>query len=168
MTGNSKKISELPLASNVASTDRILVLRNPSSDVSARTITVNNFNSSIRNDVLAIIPDSTVVANSSTIASNGTNPVPFFSYQIANNKTGCCDITVHARDATTDSTTAGKILIVANTSNISASTTTVEIGDNQILLTPNPILSANVITVYFTRSASATSNVLIRYSATIF
>jgi len=47
MTDNSKKVSELPQASNVASTDRVMVLRDPSGTPSVRTITVNNFISSI-------------------------------------------------------------------------------------------------------------------------
>ena len=48
MTDNSKKLSEIPQASNVASTDRILVLRDPSGDASTRTVTVNNFTNSLR------------------------------------------------------------------------------------------------------------------------
>jgi hypothetical protein len=42
MADNSKKLSELPIAANVASTDRILVLRDPSGSPSTRTITVAN------------------------------------------------------------------------------------------------------------------------------
>jgi hypothetical protein len=40
MTDNSLKISELPTAANVASTDRILVLRDPAGSPSVRTVTV--------------------------------------------------------------------------------------------------------------------------------
>lgn len=43
MTDNSKKLSQLPIAANVASTDRVLILRDPSGSPSTRTITVNNF-----------------------------------------------------------------------------------------------------------------------------
>ena len=42
MSDNSKKLSELPTAANVASTDRVLVLRDPSGSPSTRTITVAN------------------------------------------------------------------------------------------------------------------------------
>ena len=42
MTDNSLKISELPTAANVASTDRILVLRDPAGSPSVRTVTVGN------------------------------------------------------------------------------------------------------------------------------
>jgi hypothetical protein len=168
MADNSKKISELALASNVAITDRVVVLRSPAANASVRTITVNNFAESIKPLVQNIIPGTTVIANSVTVASNGTSNVAFFSYTIGDGKTGCCDITVHARDATTDSTTAGHILIVANTSDVSASVTSVEVGDNQILLTPNPTISSNVVTVYFTRSEPTTSVVSLRFSATVY
>ena len=47
MADNSKKLSELPTASNVASTDRILVLRDPSGSPTTRTITVENFSNSL-------------------------------------------------------------------------------------------------------------------------
>ncbi|CAB4162240.1 hypothetical protein UFOVP787_23 [uncultured Caudovirales phage] len=55
MTDNSKKISELPTAANVASTDRILVLRDPSGTPSVRTVNVNIFcaNITISNSVPA-------------------------------------------------------------------------------------------------------------------
>jgi hypothetical protein len=168
MADNSKKVSELPTTSNAVSTDRILILKNPSSNASVRTITANDFINSFQTDILSVIPDTVVVANSITAVSNNTTEVPFFSYQVANGKTGCCELTIHARDTTTDSTTAGKLLIVANTSSVSSSVTSIEVGDNQILLTPSPIQSANIITLYFTRSSATTSNVLIRYSATIF
>ena len=47
MTDNSKKLSEIPQASNVASTDRVLVLRDPSGNASTRTVTVGNLAASI-------------------------------------------------------------------------------------------------------------------------
>lgn len=43
MTDNSKKVSELPTAANVALTDRVLVLRDPSGTPSVRTVNVNIF-----------------------------------------------------------------------------------------------------------------------------
>jgi len=42
MTDNSKKVSELPTAANVALTDRVMVLRDPTGTPSVRTITVAN------------------------------------------------------------------------------------------------------------------------------
>lgn len=62
MTDNSLKVSQLPQTSNVASTDRVMVLynaANTSANASVRTITVNNFTRSIKvpgpyaNDTLA-------------------------------------------------------------------------------------------------------------------
>lgn len=46
MTDNSKKLSELPQASNVASTDMVLVLRDPAGTPSTRTVTIDNFSNS--------------------------------------------------------------------------------------------------------------------------
>jgi hypothetical protein len=43
MTDNSKKVSELPTAANVALTDRVLVLRDPSGTPSVRTVDVGTF-----------------------------------------------------------------------------------------------------------------------------
>lgn len=43
MTDNSKKVSELPTAANVASTDRVLVLRDPSGTPSVRTVNASVF-----------------------------------------------------------------------------------------------------------------------------
>lgn len=47
MTDNSKKVSELPTAANVAYTDRVMILRDPSGTPSVRTINVNNFISTV-------------------------------------------------------------------------------------------------------------------------
>ncbi len=47
MADNSKKVSELPTAANVASTDRVLVLRSPSSNASVRTVTLSDLSANI-------------------------------------------------------------------------------------------------------------------------
>ena len=47
MTDNSKKVSELPTAANVAATDRVLVLRDPLGTPSVRTVNVNIFAANI-------------------------------------------------------------------------------------------------------------------------
>lgn len=47
MADNSKKLSELPLASNAAGTDRVLILRDPAGAPSTRTITVANLIASV-------------------------------------------------------------------------------------------------------------------------
>lgn len=55
MADNSKKVSELPTAANVASTDRVLVLRDPTGSPSVRTVNVSIFaaNLSLSNSVPA-------------------------------------------------------------------------------------------------------------------
>lgn len=169
MADNSKKVSELPTTTNAASTDRILILRSPASNASVRTITANDFANSTKLSFAAVIPNTTVVSNSVTVASNGTSNVAFFSYAIANGKTGCCEVTVHARDATTDSTTAAHILVVANTSAaVSSVVGYSEIGSPNIDFNISPVYNSNTITLYFTRGAAATSNVLLRFSATLY
>jgi hypothetical protein len=65
MADNSKKVSELPTASNVASTDRILILRSPASNASVRTVTMENFSANI-------IISNTVPANSTSNGITGT------------------------------------------------------------------------------------------------
>ena len=47
MADNSKKISELPQAANVALTDRVVILRDPSGTPSVRTITAENLSNSL-------------------------------------------------------------------------------------------------------------------------
>jgi len=47
MTDQSKKISQVPTASNVAVTDRILVLRDPAGSPSVRTVTVSTLASNL-------------------------------------------------------------------------------------------------------------------------
>lgn len=168
MADNSKKVSELPTASNAALTDRILILRSPAANASVRTITANDFSNSLKTSFANVIPNTTVVGNSVTIASNGTNDVAFFTYTIGAGKTGCCDVQFHARDTNGHNVSAGHLWIVANTTSASKSETTVEIGSNQILFTPSPSFSSNTVTLYFRRQSTATDNVNIRYSATIY
>jgi hypothetical protein len=65
MADNSKKVSELSTASNVASTDRILVLRDPAGSPSVRTV---NFSTLSAN----LIVSNTAPANSSSNGLAGT------------------------------------------------------------------------------------------------
>lgn len=65
MTDNSKKISELPTAANVSSSDRILVLRDPSGSPSVRTVNVDIFCSNL-------VISNSVPANSSANGIAGT------------------------------------------------------------------------------------------------
>lgn len=76
MADNSKKVSELPVTTNVASTDRVLVLRDPSGSPSVRTITVNNFIANVASDIAAnaaaIVNTSAVTAYSNAVAYANT------------------------------------------------------------------------------------------------
>lgn len=47
MTDNAKRVSQLPIATSAAATDRILLLKDPSGSPSARTIEVNNLTASL-------------------------------------------------------------------------------------------------------------------------
>jgi hypothetical protein len=65
MADNSKKLSELPTASNAASTDRLLILRDPAGSPSTRTITVAAIGANITFS-------NSVPANSSSNGNAGT------------------------------------------------------------------------------------------------
>jgi len=65
MADNSKKVSELPTASNVASTDRVLVLRSPASNASVRTVPFSDLSANI-------IISNSAPANSSSNGTAGT------------------------------------------------------------------------------------------------
>lgn len=65
MADNSKTVSQLPTAANVAATDRILVLRNPSGNASVRTVNVSIFAANL-------VISNTVPANSYSTGLAGT------------------------------------------------------------------------------------------------
>jgi hypothetical protein len=67
MSDNSKKLSELPQATSLAKTDRVVILRDPSGSPSARTITAENLSNSLTTN-LSI---NNVAVNSAT--SSNTN-----------------------------------------------------------------------------------------------
>ena len=70
MTDNSLKVSELPTTTNVAPTDRLMVLYNAANTAGApsvRTITVNNYNYST---VLGPYPND-AVANTNGVVIGG-------------------------------------------------------------------------------------------------
>lgn len=65
MADNSKKTSQLPTAANVASTDRILIVRDPSGSPSTRTVNVSIFSANLQ-------LTSSTPANSSSNGLAGT------------------------------------------------------------------------------------------------
>lgn len=80
MADNSKKISELPTASNVASTDRILVLRNPAGGASVRTVDF-----SILSANLIVSNTAPVTSSSNGVAGTIAFDSGFFYVCVANN-----------------------------------------------------------------------------------
>jgi len=65
MADNSKKLSELPTASNAASTDRLLILRDPAGSPSTRTITIATLGANL-------VFSNSVPANSTSSGIAGT------------------------------------------------------------------------------------------------
>jgi hypothetical protein len=171
MTDNAKKTSELATSNTVVGSDRILILKDPTSSPSTRTITTNNFANSIIQLVQNPIPNTTFEANSVTVVSNGTSTVAVYSYSVDSGKTGCCHFTFHAKDSVTNSISGGSLMLVAigNEANINYNSVA-EIGSNPIYFDNQPTVntSSNTVTIYMRRGSAATSNVTIRYSATIF
>ena len=72
MTDNSKKVSQLPTAANVASSDRVLVLRDPAGSPSLRTVTLNTLSANL---VISNIVPSNSTSNgiAGTICYDSTN-----------------------------------------------------------------------------------------------
>jgi hypothetical protein len=90
MADNSKKLSELPTASNAASSDRVLILRDPAGSPSTRTISVDNLTSSIRyanTSVAGIVKvgnnlsiNATGYLNAQAGGANNSYPTPSITY----------------------------------------------------------------------------------------
>jgi hypothetical protein len=72
MANTGNKVSELPTAANVASTDRILVLRDPSGNASVRTVAMSTVSANI-------------TISTSVPANNSSNGLPGFMAYDANN-----------------------------------------------------------------------------------
>lgn len=99
MADNSKKLSELPIASNVVSTDRLIVLYNAISNSSvangspsARTIDVPSFANSVKHLIVKNTAPTTSKGNSGdkagTLAANST----YMFYCTTNYTDGVADI----------------------------------------------------------------------------
>lgn len=71
MANTGNKVSELPTASNVASTDRILVLRDPSGNASVRTVAMSTVSANI-------------TVSNSVPATSSSNGLPGFMAYDAN------------------------------------------------------------------------------------
>jgi len=170
MTDRAKKISELTTTTSVANTDKIVVLKDAanSSLASTKAMTIANFANSIGPLIRLDLANSTVTSNVVTVQSNGTSSVAFFTF--ANNDAGHVDF--HAKDATTGDITAGHFTLVSNSTvaNLALGVGTTSVGPNQILFDNAPTInvSTSVVTLYFRRESAATSNVVIKYIATLY
>jgi hypothetical protein len=173
MTDRAKKISELQTTSSVANTDKIVVLKDAAntSAASTRAMTINAFAQSITTLVQAPIPNTLTIANSITVASNGTSIVSFCSYSFANGRTGCCDVKVHARDTTSNSVSVGSFVVAVNgpEANLNYSLIS-ELGSNPIKFNTTPLVNtiSNTVTLYLNRTSAANSEVNVKYIVTVY
>jgi hypothetical protein len=173
MTDRAKKISELQVTTSVANTDKLVVLKDAAnaSIATTRSISLSSLAQSLTPLVQASIPNTTVISNSVIVASNGSTPVPFFTYDIGPGKSGCCQLMFHARDSFTNSITGGTLTAVAIGTEANMNYDSVAaIGTNQIGFGIQPLVNAasNTVTLFFARDSATTTNVSIRYTATIF
>lgn len=167
----TKKVTDLTALTAATGDDLLYIVNDPSGTPGSRKITVNNFANSIKSQVSAIIPNTTVTANSVTIQSSGTANVAFLSYNFPSGRTGCADVLVHARDVSTDEITAGHLFIaVQNSTSVSINQTVAQAGVNSInfSITPTVNATSNTVTLYVSRGAASTANLNIRYSLTVF
>jgi len=166
MTDRAKKISELTATTSVANTDKIVVLKDAANATAAstRSMTVNAFVQSVKGLIAPQVPNSEYVANTLTVASNGTSYVNSISFSITTYDG--MDVTFHANEG--NNVTIGRVVVVANTSEANAQYTEASIGPNQILVDSVPVVNAtsNLVFLQFRRQSATTTNVVIRYSAT--
>jgi hypothetical protein len=139
-----------------------------SSIAATRAMTMANLANSIAAVIRLDLANSTVISNTVTRQSNGTSSVAFFTF--ANNDAGHVDF--HAKDETTGDITAGHFTLVSNNTvaNLSLGQGTTSVGPNQIFFDNAPTinLSTSAVTLYFRRQSAATSNVIIKYIATLY
>lgn len=170
MTDRAKKISELSTTSSVANTDKIVVLKDAanSSAASTRAMTVNAFSKSITPLVQNIIPNTTVIGSTVNVTSNGTSYVPFYVYSVPDQKTGCLEIRLHARDG--NNITTGQMFIAINATAANLTQMMSIVGNNTIDFDNAPLVNteANTVTLYIRRGGSTTNTVNVRYVITLF
>lgn len=92
MADNAKKISELVIATTLASTDRVVVLASPASSANVKTITAANFANSV---AAKFVSNTAPVSNTSNgspgqIAYDGTS----IYVCVANNRWGKATLTL--------------------------------------------------------------------------
>lgn len=167
MTDRAKKISELQATTSVASTDKIVVLKDPSGTPSTRSVTANIFAQSIGSIARMDLPNATVSVGNVTVASNGSTAVAFLT--VANSK--FYDVFYTVKDVTSLDKSIGHLYVAANNSDISVtSVATAMIGTNPIDTDISATINAtaNTTTLYFIRSSATTANVVFNYKLTTY
>lgn len=132
MADNSKKVSELPVTTNVASTDRVLVLRDPAGSPSVRTITVNNF---ISNVATSVVANAAAQINTSA-ATAYTNAVAYANSILTSNLTNY--VTKTELSANLTSTSLNRTVNYVNYTPFAAN------SSHEVILADPNIASANV------------------------
>ena len=165
----TKKVTDLTAITSATGDDLLYLVNDPSGTPGSRKITVNNFANSIKTQVSAVIPNTSVVANSVTFQSSGTANVAFLTYTFSTGATGCADVFVHARDVTTNEISSGHLFVaVQNSSSIGITQSIAQAGVNTIDFNVTPTVTSNTVTMYFRRGAASTANISLRFAATIF
>ena len=154
MADNSKKVSELPVTTNVASTDRVLVLRDPAGSPSVRTITVNNF---ISNVASAIVANAAAQINTSA-ATAYTNAVAYTNSVLTSNLVNYVNTAQLAANLTSTSLTRSLVVVPstpfpANSSHEVLMADTAVLGTNVIIILPE--VSVNNGKVYTVKCRDA-------------
>ena len=144
MTDNSLKISELPTAANVASTDRILVLRDPAGSPSVRTVSSNALYSSISADIIPSVDDQYSLGNTSNRwQSIHIGPGSLYLYDIAT--ATVAEITIDSgvlKINGTNQLQVGQLKFIDNT--IQSETSNVDIQIGTTTDTANLVLNRSV------------------------
>lgn len=164
MTNNVKKTSELPTTNSAAGSDRVVILKDPAGTPSTRTITFNNLANTVYEKVL--VPNTVVVQNVVTIASNGTSNVAFFTFN--SNTYAAVDMDIFAKDYVTGEMCISKVYFMANSSDAISQDTEIDMGGPSQLhfdVIPTINVTSKIVTCYFRRDAASNNNVQIRYVA---
>ena len=167
MTDRAKKISELQATTSVANTDKLVVLKDAanSSIASTRSMTMTNFANSVKGLIAPQVPNSVYVSNTFTVVSNGTSYVNAFSFSVTDYDG--MDVTFHANEG--NNITIGKVVVVANTSDANAQYLVTAVGPNHIIMDAAPVINttSNLVFIQLRRNSATSTNVVVRYSATL-
>lgn len=167
MTDRAKKISELQATTSVANTDKLVVLKDAANTTAAstRSMTMTNFANSVKGLIAPQVPNSVYVSNTLTLASNGTSYVNAISFSVTTYDG--MDVTFHANEG--NNITIGKVVVVANTSEANAQYLVTTVGPNPIIVDTAPVINttSNTVFIQFRRGSATSTNVVVRYSATL-